>query len=1090
MLQFIQSNKMEVLASTLCELLKASQQAVLQPQPILVQSPGMSQWLKIEIANQRGIAANLTFPLPSSFIWTLYQQLLPDVPRQTDLSKDAMQWKLLQILEGDGLKQQFPALAEYLEGADDFKCFALAQNIADVFDHYLMYRPDWLAQWEAGQTVAEIEDQHNQAWQMPLWNCLIAKTRELGQSTLHRGALHYQLIDKILHAENLEGLPTQLMIFGISALSPQQLEVLDALAKRIDVYFFWFNPCQEYWTDIVDSKTHARLVLTDKADNAELFDVGNPLLASMGKQGRDFLSLVQQVEHQSVDLFIDARPDTMLSHLQSDVLHLAQRGIPGGLNPEQLFADDQDCPKINIAPTDKSIQVHACHSPLRELEVLQDHLLSLFEAGQAQPGDIIVMMPDVAKYAPYIDAVFGGADAHLRIPYAISDRNPAEESPLVQSFAELTALHHSRFALSDVMDILAVPAMLRRFGLSHQEHQRIRDWCEAAGVRWSLDGQDKQRFEVPPEHQNSWLFGLRRLLAGYMLNDKALLQTQAGKVLPYTDIEGQQALALGKFVTFLDSLSSLLIVQATPRSLTQHIEVAQAMLEQFYLGDEDDEPYLLSIHEALAELHNRRADIQMPVSQSVFSQALKQALQQKGVGQRFLAGAVNFCTLMPMRSIPFDVVCMLGMNDQAYPRQTRPIGFDLIQSAPPKKGDRSRKLDDKYLFLEALLSARQQLYISFMGKSIRDNSTMNPSSLVSELMEYCQQTFVCPTDNGKDITEIILRHHQLQPFDDAYFNGRLPRSFQQRFLVLLQTQVDSHWQFIDNHNLNVTEHHSLLIKDLIQFWQLPARVFLKHRWLLSFAKFEDDTPDNEPFSVSGLQDYTLRHAIISDLLEEQKDHDVLLERYRQSGLLPPGSLARVNFTQRFNEMALFAQEVTRYTGAPRQLLNQSLNLDGLQLHGAVNNLHQDTLVHWHTGQRKPRHLLALWIEWLFVCACERQANCAVMLNAKGKDRITRFAPVEPSLALQQLSQLSQAYCRGTNQPLPFYPEASLLAAQGKNPEQVYAAFMSEGYDGVNAGEGLLPEVQRIKADFFQQWDEMQQLAQQVYGELLAHKEDQ
>ncbi|MFC6440002.1 exodeoxyribonuclease V subunit gamma [Pseudobowmanella zhangzhouensis] len=1102
MLHLIQSNKMEVLAQTLCEVLRNSQLPVLQSQPILVQSPGMAQWLKLQVADTLGIAANLTFPLPSSYIWGLYQTFLPDVPRETALNKSAMHWKLLEMLCADGGASRYPQLGDYLlDDHTGLKCYQLSQKIADVFDHYLMYRPDWLHAWEQGETVAEISDKDTQQWQAGLWNELLHKTTALGQSTLHRSTLHLALLETLKSESAAGRLPAQLFVFGISALAPTQLQLLQAIAQHSEVYFFWFNPCQEYWADIVDQKQAAKLQLkAEMAAHAELFEVGNPLLASMGKLGRDFLSMLLAAEPQQADLFYSEPATSLLVRLQQDVLQLTQRNVGGHLSAQELFGNGELAPKLEIASDDLSLQLHACHSPVRELEILQDRLLSLFEQGQLTPGDVIVMMPDVAAYAPYIDAIFGAADSHLRIPYAIADRNAAEESPLLISFNQLNNLLPERLSLSDVMDMLAVPAILRQFQLSPAEHLQLVHWCAEAGVRWGLDGDDKARFNLPPETQNTWLFGLKRLLLGYCTGAHELVFEAENPIAPYPELEGQSVQALGKLLEFIDALTDLLLLQQTPRNLAGHVLQAQELLARFYLLDDDDAPYVAQLQRALGELAQQSENASVDISQFVFASALTEQLQSKGVGQRFLAGAVNFCTLMPMRSVPFKQVCLLGMNDQAYPRQTRPIGFDLVAKSPTRKGDRNRRVDDRYLFLEALLSARQGLYISYVGNHQRDNSELNPSSLVSELLEYCLQTFALEGQLGlaaKTTEQNLLAHlhtrHPLQPFNPAYFQAQRPQSFQSRYLQLLDVPRQQDNAFCMSPLPQIEPVSEIDLAQLIDFITRPARYFLRQRWMVRFTQSRDALKETEPFDLDGLEKYQLRDAIISRYVSGDDDIDKTFELLRASGNLSTGSGARVTFDTLWQQCRDMATTIRDWVNGQRpQRYNIAVNTQPMKLTGVVNRVYGNVLLHWHSGRYKTRYILGLWVEWLALCASNALLSEARLVcrpkNGNKPIYTVTLRRLSADQAQQHLADLLTLYQDAQRQPLLFFPDTAELYLRRGDRESCIAEYSREPSDKASGGEGQDINNRRICPDLSTQFDVFVTNAEVILQPVLANME--
>ncbi|GGI91085.1 exodeoxyribonuclease V subunit gamma [Shewanella gelidii] len=763
MLYLIQSNQMESLSEQLAaELAKpAADMPIFMNEQVLVQSPGMATWLRLEIAQYNKIAAGIEFPLPSSFIWQLCHDLLPNVPKENAFTKPLMTWKLMQLLPSLLTQAEFEPLKQYLDDEAPLKLFQLCGKIADVYDQYLVYRPDWILAWESHEEPFPLSSQ--QAWQPILWRALIdfnanplndAKYQPSAQADTnrhyHRTNLHQSLFDALANPDtDISMLPQRLFVFGISSMAPQTLEVLHGLAQRIDVMILSLSPCMHYWGDIVDSKLRAKLALSyqGKKQLAEAWEskleVGNPILASNGKMGRELLDLMLSLPEDNINLshdqFVEVTPHNLLTHLQNDILQLQTRGE--SLGPDGKLYQSTDG-KHQLAHDDDSITLRSCHSPLREIETLHDHLLAQFSRDPSLLAkDIVVMLPDVAKYAPYIDAVFAAKEGAHYIPYAIADRGAAQESPLINSFLHLLSLDQSRFALSEILGLLEVPAILRRFELDDDELQLIRAWLERAGVRWGRDGQNRQELDLPAFTENSWATGIRRMLLGYALTDGSSLYDH---YLPVSGIEGHASQALGKLLNFIEALDEHKLSLAQEIPVAERLEALEQLTESFYDVDDQEREQLQEIRDALAKLKDEleQAGLDAHLNIQVIQQWFVSRLTESRVGQHYLAGSVNFCTLMPMRSIPFKLVCLLGMNDGEYPRTQHPVGFDLIAHQGPRKGDRSRRLDDRYLFLEALLSARQQLYLSYIGHSERDNAERIPSMLVSELVEFCQLSFI------------------------------------------------------------------------------------------------------------------------------------------------------------------------------------------------------------------------------------------------------------------------------------------------------------------------------------------------------------
>ncbi|WP_133471799.1 exodeoxyribonuclease V subunit gamma [Paraglaciecola marina] len=1143
MLYLIQSNKMECLADSLINCLQDSAgqgESVFEADQVLVQSPGMSQWLKIQIAEKLGIAANIDFPLPSSFIWQLYQAHVEDLPEQSAFTKPNMAWKLMAILPSQFEDAKFASIKQYLKDAPPLKLYQLASKIADVYDQYLVYRPDWINHWEAGfNTLPDTDDQRiceAHPWQPVLWRALVSYSKHLGESQFHRANLHDTLLEKLYSQEQTSTKP--LMVFGISAMPLQQLEVLKALSSTRDVLIFWFNPSQHYWGDIVDKKTQEKAKLTElahasKSDvqqiGAEFLDIGNPLLASWGKLGRDYQDMLLGFELQQEDCFIETQPKTLLEHIQTDINNLAFRASTQELDAQELLSNGIQCPKVEIALNDNSLQVHGCHSKVRELEVLHDQLLKRFKDNPSwHPGDVIVMMPDVASYAPFIEGVFGSVESELAIPFAISDRNVGQVSPLIASFLQLMKLHQSRITLSDVLSLLEVPAIQRKFTIELQEFELLQHWLTDAGVRWGWDKQDKARWDLPAEQQNTWVFGLQRLLAGYAISSGELYQGTQEDISAYADIEGQQAVALGKCYQFTGLLLKVLAFCQEQQSLQSKVEQGLTLLEDMYQADESEQTDLQILRETLENLTAHTAQFPEDIDQDIFVSELQQNIQEKGVGQRFLAGYVNFCTLMPMRSIPFKMVCLLGINDTDYPRQSVPMGFDLMRLAPVKRGDRSRRLDDRYLFLEALLSAREQLYFSYQGFSQKDNSPLAPSILLSELLEYCQHGFSLSgqlsleaEETEKNLLAHLSYHHKLQPFDKAYFDTQAneyghPKTFsfninQQR--IAQQTNQPLTPYAFNTLTANSTDEaivanqsdwdaNQVTLDELIQFYENPAKAFIMHRWQSRFYSLGQVSSDEEPFGFDGLDKYILIDRLVQHQLSQfvnqsnQNSKAPIIAQFRAEGRLPTAYTGDLALRPLMTQSSDLAKQIVELSQSNADLLEDSsmyqeqnidiaLTLNDTLLTGRIHHLYGPNLLLWRSGKLRSKDRIALYLQWLALCAQGGKVilDKGYFLNV---GKAYSLPAIEPQQAAEQLSVWIKYWQLGHTQILHFYPEAAWQWVKTQDVGKTIKAF--EG-DNFSKGDADDAHIQRVCPDLNIHFDAFTELSEELLMPLLEQGGD-
>ncbi|AUM06829.1 exodeoxyribonuclease V subunit gamma [Escherichia coli] len=1041
MLRVYHSNRLDVLEALMEFIVERERlDDPFEPEMILVQSTGMAQWLQMTLSQKFGIAANIDFPLPASFIWDMFVRVLPEIPKESAFNKQSMSWKLMTLLPQLLEREDFTLLRHYLtDDSDKRKLFQLSSKAADLFDQYLVYRPDWLAQWETGHLVEGLGEA--QAWQAPLWKALVEYTDELGQPRWHRANLYQRFIETLESATTCPpGLPSRVFICGISALPPVYLQALQALGKHIEIHLLFTNPCRYYWGDIKDPAYLAKLLtrqrrhsfedrelplFRDSENAGQLFnsdgeqDVGNPLLASWGKLGRDYIYLLSDLESsQELDAFVDVTPDNLLHNIQSDILELENRAV-AGVNIEEFSRSDNKRP---LDPLDSSITFHVCHSPQREVEVLHDRLLAMLEEDPTlTPRDIIVMVADIDSYSPFIQAVFGSAPADRYLPYAISDRRARQSHPVLEAFISLLSLPDSRFVSEDVLALLDVPVLAARFDITEEGLRYLRQWVNESGIRWGIDDDNVRELELPATGQHTWRFGLTRMLLGYAMESA---QGEWQSVLPYDESSGLIAELVGHLSSLLMQLNIWRRGLAQERPLEEWLPVCRDMLNAFFLPDAETEAAMTLIEQQwqaiIAEGLGAQYGDAVPLS--LLRDELAQRLDQERISQRFLAGPVNICTLMPMRSIPFKVVCLLGMNDGVYPRQLAPLGFDLM-SQKPKRGDRSRRDDDRYLFLEALISAQQKLYISYIGRSIQDNSERFPSVLVQELIDYIGQSHYLPGDEALNCDESEARvkahltcHHTRMPFDPQNYQPGNLQSYAREWLPAASQAGKAHSEFVQP--LPFTLPETVPLETLQRFWAHPVRAFFQMRLQVNFRTEDSEIPDTEPFILEGLSRYQINQQLLN-VLVEQDDAERLFRRFRAAGDLPYGAFGEIFWETQCQEMQQLADRVIACR-QPGQSMEIDLACNGVQITGWLPQVQPDGLLRWRPSLLSVAQGMQLWLEHLVYCASGGNGESRLFLR---KDVEWRFPPLAAEQALHYLSQLIEGYREGMSAPLLVLPES-------------------------------------------------------------------
>ncbi|EAT12608.1 exodeoxyribonuclease V subunit gamma [Bermanella marisrubri] len=1027
MLNVYQSNRMEGLLGQLIKLVLQSDSSPLQPKTIVVENPGLAHWLKMQLAQTLGIAANIQFPMPSRFFWQLQRDLVSDSQEawQTEsiFNKDPLTWFVFDVLSESQILQRpgFELLADYVKDSDDesLRLYQLSTRIADIYDQYLVYRPDWIKSWEQQTFAIDGQPLEEARWQAELWQILRQEAISRGFPLHHRASLTEDFLHLLQTAESIESLPKDVIFFGFSTLPKNQIESLALLSSHCDVHLLTPNPSQTYWGDILDERLQARLRLRGKS--VPMADSGNALLASLGRMGQEYQRLLLDLDvYEEHDLFVDADDQSLLGRIQNQILHLQQSSS----QPE------------HIEPNDDSIKIVGCHSAMREVEVLHDHLLDLLQQSDVDPQDIVVMIPDVARYAPYIDAVFqGGVDNRqgdrVRIPYSISDRPIQEEHPLINGFIQLLNMPKSRMSYSEVIALLEIPAVYRKFDLDEKQLHQVKQWLELAAIRWGYDETHRSKQGLPKWQQNTWLHGFQRLLMGYAFSERLAPNDELPfDISPVENVEGLEAASLGPVMNFVNELYEFVLATENLHSCTEWRYFLQDSLQRFFDVTTEEQPVLEQIHQVLENWlqTSQYVNFSHDIPFSVVYQGVQQGLQKNNGSQHFMIGRVNFCTLLPMRSIPFKYVAVLGLNDQEYPRTVPGNSLDLMRFNR-RVGDRNRRDEDRYLFLEAILSARQGLWLSYRSLDQKQNTPMTPSVVLAEFMDYLDINFF---SGESAASQILFTQHPLQAFNRQYFiAGSKLHSYQTNwFKSIYQLQSDANQTFQEEkgkssvpvlsqpNGINMLE---VGLSTLVRFFQLPARAFLNQQLNIQFHNLADMHEDEEPFELSGLDRYAAKDYILQQTIQGRS-----IDPRRLQPWLPFGKIGERHWQRTRQSVEDVLAEATSMGLENKEgpleinLACEYQNGQNTSLVGWINEVYQGRLVLLKVAKFQAKHLIELLIE-------------SAALNAQGynysgclvtQDIRINVKPMSASEAKSYLNKLLSYYFSHQNQPLNFMPETA------------------------------------------------------------------
>ena len=1025
------SNRTENLIRQLSEVLSLDvDRDPFSPEYFLIQSQGMERMLSQQLAHCFTSWCNYEYMLPTRFFALMADRLGMDSGPE-EYAREKVCWHLENILRRVS-GEQFALLNHYLASDSmGMRRYQLARQLAYVFDQYQIMRLHMIDDWQQGKRST---DNSAEGYQMELWNLL---HQAIGHSH-HRGVFLRDLITLLSGSDDFSSvLPERLSVFGLHSLPPLFLSCLQALARHCEVHFYLLSPCETYWAEQVTQQTQLKKNIASLRQGKQVVEdmrnESHPLLASLGQQGREFQNmLLQNVEFagefKSFDDPLDEADPCLLHRLQSDLLK-------GVLSRQKQKAS---------LPNDDSLAVVSAHSPHREVMILKDRILHWLDNDpDLTLKDIVVMAPDIQDYSGLVPAVFHD------IPHSIADRNPALSNRLIAVFLQFLTLCCGRFGWSEVLDLLEREEVYPRFDIRENDLELIRHWVVSSGIRWGLTGEHKQELGLPGREECTWRSGLDRLLMGYAVSG----DSEVDGVLPYQDIEGSMAAPLGGLSSFCEILEQAHDAFSRPHTLEQWADILAGYGDRLFVADGGDS--LLELYGIVTDLGQEYGSLhQGTLSFEVIRSWVEDAATEKKSSSGFLRGQLTFCSMLPMRSIPFQKVCLLGLNDTVFPKNDRHPPFDLlgVQFLP---GDRSRRSDDRYQFLEAILSARQSLYVSYVGQSIRSNDTLPPSVVVSELLEVVRLYGV------EELTEC----HPLQGFSKKYFSSNDDLfSYDRRLLGVacaLQAGVsspDPWWQG----SVNVQKREVVPVAKLFAFFGNPQKYFVQHILGIRLDNSISSLEEHEPFTLDPLQKYLLEQDLISGRLGG-KEWDHLRQQVQTAGQWMLGTPGEIGFEKTQEEQQTFLARLMEQEEMGREDDRfVDVQLDGLRLSGQLGSLYENGSFLFRYATLKAKDIMTVWLHHCLAAVCCEQARDTRLL-AKNSELLFPAG----SASREDLQNLVSIFLQGQQTP-------SMLLLE---PALAYAG-QREKLEETGRGDPLLKAVasfgRSLEKGFEAEWDVLYQ----------------
>ncbi|MGQ0618129.1 MAG: exodeoxyribonuclease V subunit gamma [Acidimicrobiia bacterium] len=1012
------AERADVLVDVLAELLAAPSADPFTPEVVAVHSRGVERWLSHRLASRLGAApgradgvcANLRFPFPGRLVYEALATAT-GVDAATDRWRpERLAWPLLDVVEANLDEPWMHVLAGHLGGTDVADArrdrrFAAVRHLADLFDRYGVHRPAMVRAWAAGDP--HDGDGHplpdDAWWQAHLWMRL---RHAVGEPS---PAERLEVGCTALSADpGLADLPGRFSLFGLTRLPASYLDVLSALALHRDVHLLALHPSPAAWAAGGDEVRH-------------------PLLRAWGRDSLEMQTVLTgrlegaepaRLEHHPLAV---GAPRTLLERLQQAVRDDT---------PPPASVDDRPV----LEADDRSVQVHACHGRARQAEVVRDavtHLLA--DDPTLEPRDIVLLCPDIDEMALLLRAAFeDDAESTRAIPFRLADRSLRQTNPVLGAVAELLALVDARLTVSQVLAFAAREPVRRRFGFDDADIDRMTGWVDSTGIRWGLDAAHRAPYGLAAVAAGTWSAGLDRLLTGVAMSEDGLYLV--GDVLPLDDVDSGDIDLAGRFAEMVGRLGDVVRSLADPRPIADWAAGIDAAADMLVATSLDDGWQRGQLDRLLNDVVDEAGvGDGAPVRLAEVRDLVADRLRGQPSRAAFRTGDMTMCTLVPMRSVPHRVICLVGLDDGAFPRGSAPDGDDLLGGDQRRPGDHDRRAEDRQLLLDAVLAAGDTLVVTYAGRDPRTNEVLPPAVPVNELLAVVDATV--RTADGTPCRDRIVRHHPLQPSDrrcfdpDGVGDGR-PWSFDP---VLLKGAVAATGprrapsSFLGTPLVPV-DATVVALDDLVAFVQHPVRGFLRQRLGLSLRGPAVGPNDALAIELDGLATWGVGQRLLSALLEGV-DPDVVCAAEIARGLLPPGELGRRALRSGRDTavaIATKARAIADGAGAPLEV-DVALP-DGCRLVGTVPDVFDDVVRAVTYSSLGPKPRLGAWVRHLAVSAAlPDRSLCSMTVGRQSRDAAVFGLPVLADTAedrrrraVELLADVVALYRDGLCQPLRLY----------------------------------------------------------------------
>jgi exodeoxyribonuclease V gamma subunit len=959
---------------------------------ILVPNLDSARWLRLRLAEHNDILANTDFLLPAEWQWKQIRKLYPKLPKILASDRGPLKWSVYRLLSNEKICQSFPVLHSYLasqkEISREYAVYQLSGILASIFDEYIIYRPVMMNRWERNSVAGGDEK-----WQSELWK----KITEFWDTQIDLGypQNRAKLFAEAEIALKKGGIQPEksIAVFNTGLIPKSIVRLLKQSGSSADVRFFIMEP------------------------SLEIENPQNKIYRAFGEEAQN----IAHVYHSVTENHKHLQPEipetkTLLDDFKKSIML------------------DEELPDADLSNT-PSVHVRSCHSPLREIEVLHEFLLELFELDSSlAPDDIAVVTPHPDRYKPYVDAVFNHNEEELPvIPYHIGEGQSG--SGIEKALLRLLDLLDSRFSFEMVMDFFQSNTVRECYDISETQAARVRDWMQDNHVVWGLDGNHRAEWDQPRQSNQTWNSAFDRGWMGQWIGEN-----DNDDILYYHQIEsGEDQETWAKFSQFMRRLRDATISVKHSKTLKEWLNWLQDLQRLFFVKSDDITPLQRLIDSLLDTVLAAPESIKIPFR--VFKSEVKQMIEKGGAAGAIFTRGVTFSSMVPLRSIPFKVIALIGLNDQEFPRKNVSPDFDLM-ARNPQPGERNRKLEDRNLFLESILAAEHVHYCSYVGQSPEDNEVIPPSTIVSEWVGFISEC------TGKKPNEIIKKE-PLTGFSPSAFKTN--PSYSDRYYKTLQ-------KIRSNKSVSgmkcttpiplAAQNDEIKAQDFTRFFKNPLQYFIQEKF---GGTIREENADKGEFSLDHLELHLLFQNVFGWVMSGTSK-EVIHKRIRLSGIVPDGWPGDKLINEVEGASALSIKLLKKQNIKPGvHLKDIDIQTAGSRISGTIRSYTEERFVDVNLSKEAGRVVLQTWVNHILWNVGSGSGESYLITNIKkGEPSLFRFdAPLDP---VKQLSDLIRIFNKGVTEPIKFFPDTLYEFVSAYSEEKGFENASKKFEGGQHFGE--------------------------------------